>query len=228
MRNKLGKHFGFTRFVDVEDAHLLTVKSDNIVIGDKKIHANTSRYERKSLVADVGKFKRGGSSSGFYRGHGVEEKHRFRRSVLKVTPLEANKCLLEGLEEAVLKEFLKEGVSWWEKWFLEISKWKEEEVDSSKVVWIGVYGIPVLAWNAYFFLMLANSLGSFISIDNNTTDGILMDLARIQIKLNLCFILPSLVEVLIYGNLFYLLIREETSSRFCQFLGMDQSHFHGL
>lgn len=39
-RNKLGKRFGFGRFKGVDDVRLLAVKLDNILIDDKKIHAN--------------------------------------------------------------------------------------------------------------------------------------------------------------------------------------------
>ncbi|XP_058749783.1 uncharacterized protein LOC131622758 [Vicia villosa] len=45
-RNNLGKRFGFARFVGVEEARLLGVRLDNIIIDGKKIHANVPRFER--------------------------------------------------------------------------------------------------------------------------------------------------------------------------------------
>lgn len=238
-RNKWGKRFGFARFIEVEDAHLLVVKLDNVVIGETKIHANTPRYERKVLVADVRNFIEGESSSGFHRRLEVEMKRPYRVSAgswkdcrsfidvvakripeatfrnqeekkislefnlnmvrerlskawvgilwfpsstfgiqqcieragffaLKVISLGANRCLLEGLEEGVLEEFLKGGASWWEEWFLDIEKWKDGDVDSTTAVWIDVFKIPILAWNAEFFVLLANLLGSLVCIDKNT------------------------------------------------------------
>lgn len=52
-RNSGGKRFGFSRFVEVEDARLLAVKLDNVIIEGNKIHANIPRYERKMLVAGL-------------------------------------------------------------------------------------------------------------------------------------------------------------------------------
>ncbi|XP_058746360.1 uncharacterized protein LOC131619263 [Vicia villosa] len=45
-RNKFGKKFGFARFVEVEDARLLVVKLDNVIVKGKKIHANIPRFDR--------------------------------------------------------------------------------------------------------------------------------------------------------------------------------------
>lgn len=45
---------------------------------------------------------------------------------------------------------MKDGPTWWEEWFLDIAKWKEWDVDSSRAVWMDVYGIPALAWNTEF------------------------------------------------------------------------------
>ncbi|XP_058746534.1 uncharacterized protein LOC131619461 [Vicia villosa] len=45
-RNKFGKKFGFARFVEVEDARILAVKLDNVIMEGKKIHANIARFDR--------------------------------------------------------------------------------------------------------------------------------------------------------------------------------------
>lgn len=54
IRNKIGKRFGFARFLKVEDACLLVVKLDNVFIERKKIHTNVPRFKRKVFsVADT-------------------------------------------------------------------------------------------------------------------------------------------------------------------------------
>lgn len=50
IRNRGGKRFGFARFSEVEDARLLAIKLDNVIIEDSKIHANIPTYERKMLL----------------------------------------------------------------------------------------------------------------------------------------------------------------------------------
>lgn len=45
-RNKFGKKFGFSRFIELEDASLLVVKLDNVIIDGNKIHTNLPRFER--------------------------------------------------------------------------------------------------------------------------------------------------------------------------------------
>lgn len=36
---------------------------------------------------------------------------------IKVTPLGVNLCLLEEFEEGVIRDLIKEGMSWWSQWF---------------------------------------------------------------------------------------------------------------
>lgn len=49
--NFRGKRYGFARFSEVEDARMLGVRLDHIVIDRKKMHANIPRYERKRREA---------------------------------------------------------------------------------------------------------------------------------------------------------------------------------
>lgn len=46
-RDKLGRRFGFARFVGVSDVKLFGIKLDNIIIGATKIFVNTPRFERE-------------------------------------------------------------------------------------------------------------------------------------------------------------------------------------
>lgn len=44
--NKFGKKFGFARFKEADDARLVVVRLDNIIIDGNKIHVNLPRFER--------------------------------------------------------------------------------------------------------------------------------------------------------------------------------------
>lgn len=48
-RNKVGKRFGFARFIEKSDSRMLAVRVDNIQIGGK-IHANLPCYQRGKVV----------------------------------------------------------------------------------------------------------------------------------------------------------------------------------
>src|SRR3954471_5132177 len=54
MRNNLGKRYGFARFKNVEDARMLAVKLDNVLIDGRKIHANLPRFDRRSNRGEGG------------------------------------------------------------------------------------------------------------------------------------------------------------------------------
>lgn len=69
---------------------------------------------------------------------------------IKATPLGANLCLLEEIEDGEIKNMISEGKSWWSQWFSDIREWKEEEVDNERVTWLRVYGIPCHAWSFSF------------------------------------------------------------------------------
>ncbi|CAI8603272.1 unnamed protein product [Vicia faba] len=90
--------------------------------------------------------------------------------VIKVTPLGPNLCLLEETEEGIIEELTGERDEWWKQWFLEVRRWREEDVDEGRTMWIRIYGVPAHAWNCDFFMSLANQLGSFICIDENTSN----------------------------------------------------------
>lgn len=52
--NRLGKRYGFVRFSKVEDARVLGIMLDNIMIDGKKIHANVPRFERRQFFGEGG------------------------------------------------------------------------------------------------------------------------------------------------------------------------------
>ncbi|XP_058766958.1 uncharacterized protein LOC131640589 [Vicia villosa] len=206
-RNKVGKRFGFARFVDVADARLLAMKVDNVSFDGVKIHANVPRFSRKAAEGYPHRvLKKDGAlpsfkGGRFYEGQGANsvidasrrkprsfvdvvadrfeggdnlvikkspliyssmEEDRVRLSkalvgtlripgsgmgiqlqveragffAIKVIPLGATKCLLEEIEEGSLVDFTKEGETWWQDWFSEVSEWKIDLVDPFRTVWL--------------------------------------------------------------------------------------------
>ncbi|XP_058724741.1 uncharacterized protein LOC131596144 [Vicia villosa] len=58
-----GTRYGFVRFFNVEDARILETKLDNVWLGEKKISANITKYNRKEVSRknDSGRGKYGGT-----------------------------------------------------------------------------------------------------------------------------------------------------------------------
>lgn len=194
-RNKLKKSFGFARFKGGEDARVLAVKLDNVIIDENKIHVNLPRFNRNEGEGRVGaesskRVERRGYEVGIPRGQikretrrqGTEKSisyvdavsnrvlkedtrteaeafsyeakevdiNRLKKAFvgvvhqsgmsyniqnsfelegyfsIKVTPLGANLCLLEEVEDGEISNLIREGKSWWSQWFSEIRVWKEE------------------------------------------------------------------------------------------------------
>lgn len=78
-------------------------------------------------------------------GHGIQnsiEKEGFFG--ILVSSLGTKKCLIEECEDGALSVFMGEGEGWWKEWFVEVSKWSEEDIDVSRAVWLRVFGIPGL------------------------------------------------------------------------------------
>lgn len=53
------------------------------------------------------------------------------------------------------------------------------------MMWIKVFGVPCHAWNMDFFVNLANNLGSYICVDENTSSGKRNDTAWVLIRVSL-------------------------------------------
>ncbi|XP_058742698.1 uncharacterized protein LOC131615243 [Vicia villosa] len=129
---------------------------------------------------------------------------------IKVHPLGANLCLLEELEEGVIQELINEASSLWKQWFKSIRPWQEKDIDSERVMWVRVYGIPCHACCFEFFESVANMLGTYICVDENTMSGDNMDIARILIRVPSSFSLKDHVEVNVDGDVFQLVLHEDT------------------
>lgn len=129
---------------------------------------------------------------------------------IKVTPLGANLCLLENLEEGFNEELIREGTSWWKHWFKSIRPWSSEDVDSERVMRIRCYGVRCHVWCSEFFVKIANLLGTFVCLDENTTNKSCMDIARFMVRVKDSFILPEVLKAVIEVKDFVMVLREDS------------------
>ncbi|XP_058748519.1 uncharacterized protein LOC131621485 [Vicia villosa] len=129
---------------------------------------------------------------------------------IKVTPLGANLCLLEDIEDGAVRDLIEEGRSWWTQWFSEIREWREDDIDRERATWLRVYGIPCHAWNFEFFEMIAKTVGTYICVDDNTHKGEHMDIARILVKTPCMIALNETFSVCINGTIFKIKLSEDS------------------
>lgn len=107
--------------------------------------------------------------------------------IFKVHPLGANLCLLEELDEGIIHELLLEGGSWWKQRFKSIKPWQENDVNYEWVVWVRVHGVSCHTWSLLFFERIANILGSYVCVDENTIAGCNMDKERTLLRVRFLF-----------------------------------------
>lgn len=79
---------------------------------------------------------------------------------IRVTPTGPKLCLLEDLEGDDVEAFLVERKLWWEKWFISIKPWHPSDVDTERMVWRKVMGVPCHARGESLFKVIANEVGS--------------------------------------------------------------------
>ncbi|KAI5416291.1 hypothetical protein KIW84_041368 [Lathyrus oleraceus] len=101
---------------------------------------------------------------------------------VKVTPMGANLCLLEDLVDGEMKSLIEGGRYWLGKWFKEIRKWKSNDVDLERVMWLRCCGLPCHARNQRFFELVIAMLGVYICSGDNTSTKEKMDVARLMIR----------------------------------------------
>lgn len=87
--------------------------------------------------------------------------------------------------------------------------WKDSDVDDSRVTSLRFYDIPCHAWCPYFFVSLANFLGTFVCVDENTERGEKLDITRIMVRVPTMFSMKDSVSVSIDGVEFTILMRKD-------------------
>lgn len=122
-------------------------------------------------------------------------------------------CLLKEVEveEGLIGDLIGVSETWWKQWFLVIRRWNEFDIDDGRVIWDGVYGVPIHAWNVNFFVALANLMGSFICLDESTTDGSNLDTIRFMARVQLAHVLEKKVLVQIDGKEFALILKGDAT-----------------
>ncbi|XP_058739184.1 uncharacterized protein LOC131611080 [Vicia villosa] len=129
---------------------------------------------------------------------------------VKVTPIGANKCLLEEREEGELEFLVREAKDWLSQWFKEIRKWSPEEVDNERVTWLRCYGIPCHVWCPEFFQFLVSPVGTYMCSDDETHNLENFDVARIMVRTKYNIVLNETFNIGVNGSFFSIKIVEDS------------------
>lgn len=90
-----------------------------------------------------------------------------------------------------------------------MKRWEKDSIEGGRVVWLKVFGVPIIAWNNEYFVSLDNSLGKFICVDDRTASGDWFDVARLLVEVPVEFYLQDFMSVQIDGKSYHLVIRED-------------------
>lgn len=96
----------------------------------------------------------------------------------KVTPLEANLCLLEEQDEGEIKDLIEEAKDWVGQWFSDIHCWSPKDVDNERLTWMSVMDYYVMletikclnsfhVWWVYLFVQMMKHVNTkeWMSLD---------------------------------------------------------------
>lgn len=59
-----------------------------------------------------------------------------------------------------------------------IRQWNPSDVDKERVTWVRCFGVPMHAWNPYFFSKIVEHVGTYMYLDDNTE----IYVARVMIR----------------------------------------------
>lgn len=94
---------------------------------------------------------------------------------------------------------------------MEVKSWIDEVLEKGRASWFRVYGIPAHAWNTEFFALLANSLGTFICLDDNFVFAMNMNVSRIRVRVPFSSNEAESLRVAIDDKTYKLFLKEEAS-----------------
>jgi hypothetical protein len=129
---------------------------------------------------------------------------------VKVTPLGSNLALLEGQEEGEVEALMEDAKDWLVQWFKEIRPWNPKDIDTERLVWLRIYGIPIHAWCDDFFAKVSRPWGCFLNTDDVTSKKFTMDAARLLIRTSCQKPVDEFIDVNINGELFHLRVLEDS------------------
>ncbi|KAL9664289.1 hypothetical protein QQ045_019688 [Rhodiola kirilowii] len=146
-------------------------------------------------------------------------------SLVKVIPLGGRKMLVQFACEEDLEKCLTEDYSSVKRNISKLLRWREEEVPTSRSVWISIFGLPFRAWTEQNCERLAVPFGVFLKMDDRDVRFVGVGRARMLIETSKMERISEVLEVDIFGKVYEISLYEECVLGGC---GIDNPESFGV
>lgn len=117
--------------------------------------------------------------------------------------------LVQNMSEWPQKEMIKQMDELFSHCFEWLRPWEPRDVCEKKRVWSAWRGIPLHAWNERFFQLASGELGTFIKVDEDTTNKVRLNVARVLLSVPFYKDINRCITVQIEGRSYTIKIVEE-------------------
>ncbi|CAM8901742.1 unnamed protein product [Rhodiola kirilowii] len=146
-------------------------------------------------------------------------------SLVKVIPLGGRKMIVQFACEEDLEKCLTKDYSYAKQNFSKVQRWSEEELSTSRSVWISIFGLPFRAWTEQNCEHLAAPFGVFLKMDDRDVRFVGVGRARMLIKTRKMERISEVLEADISGKVYEISLCEECWLGGC---GIDNPESFGV
>lgn len=121
----------------------------------------------------------------------------------------ADRVLLRSAGDSNVHSILSSAADFFKSFFHSTAPRKLEDIKVERGAWLRLYGVPLHAWNDYFFRLCSMDVGRFLRVDNCTADKERLDYARILVATPSLNIINDDIEILVDDMVLTVKIVEE-------------------
>lgn len=132
--------------------------------------------------------------------------------IIRVTLLGPNLCLLEDLIHGEVDIFIEERKDWWGQRFSSIRASNPSDIDSERLVWLKISGLPCHAWAIKLFKLISESYSAFIKCNDHIVSRLRMDDAKFLVNSRHEALINEECIVIVDGESYRCFWKEEHSS----------------
>jgi hypothetical protein len=129
---------------------------------------------------------------------------------VNATFMGGNMLLLSSSNTQSIKEAVESNKVWWEGWFRSILAWSPDLFHDRREVWLRCRGVPLHAWDESLFRTIAESLGTFIELDEDTLNLSNFEVARVKISTSRMAFIDTMVNIMVLEKQYQISVAEES------------------
>ncbi|GJS68656.1 putative RNA-directed DNA polymerase, eukaryota, reverse transcriptase zinc-binding domain protein [Tanacetum coccineum] len=212
--SKIGKRFGFVRFIKMENQQKLLENLNQIWIGSYKLFASMARFEKKTPVQRTQSVNCGPCPYRVNNKGGYETQANGSRSYAatlkgKLDPNKENTTKAACFKKVTLHESdLLNIVDSRCVVLVKIHSVSNSFMVDERIVWLEIEGLPLCAWTTKAFKKVANAWGKPVFIDDDPTEN--MAIGRVCVKTKLKGTISEVCSVTIQNVSYNVRVKEFT------------------